>query len=168
MIISLIAAIDEGGGIGRQGEVPWHLRTDLQRFKKLTLGHHIIMGRKTWDSIRRPLPGRTSLVVTRQVDYRLEGVIVLHSLDEALAVAQAAGETEAFVIGGGELYAQALPRAGCLYLTRVHTRLDCDTFFPPFEMGEWVEKERQFIPADEQNEYDSTYCVLMRENKAGA
>lgn len=164
MIISLIVALDEGGGIGRRGEVPWRLSLDLRRFKALTMGHHLVMGRKTWEVIGRPLPGRTSLVLTRQGDYRAEGAVVLPSLEAALAVARAAGETEAFVIGGGELYAQALPQADRLYLTRVHIRLDCDTFFPPFDGEGWVEEERQFVPADAQNEVDSTYSVFRRAN----
>src|SRR3990170_2952874 len=104
MRISIIAAMAENGVIGRGGQLPWHLKADLQRFKRLTTGHTIIMGRKTWESIGRPLSGRRMVVVSRQADYRPEGVTAVNSLDAALAVAQAAGDDEAFVIGGAEIY----------------------------------------------------------------
>ena len=168
MLVSLIAALDEAGGIGKNGQVPWRLRTDLRRFKQLTMGHILIMGRKTYESIGRALPGRTNIIVTRNVGYPLvhftvmDCCIVVHSLDEAFAYAAEQGETEAFVIGGGEIYRQALGRADRLYLTRVHTDAGCEVFFPEFEVGEWRELERVEHPADEANEFATTFSIFAR------
>jgi dihydrofolate reductase len=119
--------------IGRANGLLWPISDDLKRFRSLTMGHPIIMGRKTFDSIGRPLPGRTSIVVTRDAAWTHEGVITAHSLDEALAKAKEVDQTEIFVIGGGEIYRQALPHTNKLYLTRVDAEEAGDTFFPPFE-----------------------------------
>ncbi len=143
MQISIIAAMAENGVIGRDGQLPWHLKADLQRFKRLTMGHTIIMGRKTWESIGRPLPGRRMVVVTRQNGYQAEGVQVAASLDDALALARLAGDEEAFIIGGAEIYRLALPLADRLYLTRVLAPVEGDTTFPEFDASHWrlVESE---------------------------
>src|SRR3954465_10571277 len=121
MRVSLIAAVAENGVIGRDGGLPWHLSDDLRRFKQLTMGHTIVMGRRTWESIRRPLPGRHTIVVTRQPDYRTElsDVAIEHSLDQARELAEGSGDDETFVIGGAELYREALARADWLYYTRL-------------------------------------------------
>jgi dihydrofolate reductase len=164
--ISIIVAMDEERGIGKRGGLPWRLSADLRRFKQLTMGHHLIMGRKTYVSIGRPLPGRTMILLTRDMEYETRNaeyqILVAHSLVSALSLASNRGETEAFVVGGGQVYAQALPLAGRLYLTQVHTRTGCDVFFPVFELEEWAERERVFHAADEQNEYAFTYRVLER------
>lgn len=135
--VSIIVAIgrDPKGRhvIGRKGGLLWPISDDLKRFKTLTMGHPIIMGRKTFDSIGRPLPGRTSVVVTRDAAWTHEDVIVVHSLEEALAKAKELDQVEVFVIGGGEIYQQALPHAAKLYLTRVDAEEEGDVFFPPFE-----------------------------------
>lgn len=162
MIISLIVAMDEQGGIGIKGALPWRLSSDLQRFKALTMGHHLVMGRKTYESIGRPLPGRITLIVTHNPTYQAEGCQVVHSLDEALDIARSADEEEAFIAGGGEIFAQALPRAGRIYLTLVHTRLDCDTFFPPMQWDQWKITAQDRLPADAKNEFPSTYYLLER------
>jgi dihydrofolate reductase len=162
MLISLIAAMDQEGGIGRGGQVPWHLRADLQRFKRLTLGHPVIMGRKTFASIGRALPGRTNIVITRQRSFQAADCQVASSFDRALELAVQTGADEAIVIGGGEIYAQALPKASRLYLTVVDTRADCDVFFPLFDLAEWLEIERIETPTDEKNQYASTFCILER------
>jgi dihydrofolate reductase len=136
MSLSLIVAVADNGVIGVDNRLPWRLPADLQRFKQLTLGHHIIMGRRTWDSIGRPLPGRTSVVVTRNRALAVPaGVIVAGSLDEALAACF--GDAEPFVIGGAELYRASLPRADRLYLTVVEHPFTGDTFFPDFDRSAW-------------------------------
>lgn len=162
VIISLIVAMDEGGGIGLRGGLLWHLSADLQRFKALTMGHHLIVGRKTYESIGRPLPGRIMIVVTRSFQFQVDGCLVAHSLEQALDIAREGGESEVFVGGGEQIFAQALPVADRIHLTRVHAHLACDAFFPPFEEGEWIEKDGLFHPQDEKNSYDFTYRLLER------
>lgn len=164
--ISVIAAVADNGVIGRNGDLPWRLSADLQRFKRLTMGHPIVMGRKTWESLGRPLPGRTSVVVTRQMDYgaAAEGVVVVHEFADALAAAQSApgGDDEIFIIGGAELYRVAAPTAQRLYLTRVHAAVAGDALFPEYDAAAWrlVESERR--AADEKNDYDLTFEIYER------
>ena len=145
-MITLIAALDRGRAIGRGGALPWHLPDDLRRFKALTLGKPVLMGRKTALAIGRPLPGRPNLVLTRAGVAPFEGQTVVHSLDEAVA---RAGNGELMVIGGGEVYALALPHATRMHLTEIDTATpDADTFFPAFDPGEWREVARAHHPAD--------------------
>lgn len=162
MIVSLIVAMDEAGGIGKDGRLPWHLRSDLQRFKELTHGHHVIMGRRTYQAIGHPLSGRINLVVTRHPQIPIAGCTAVGSLEEALAVARQANEVEAFVIGGSQIYRLAWPLAGRLYLTRVHTRADCDVFFPAVDFGGWLLRQRQPFPADAQNDYPTTFEIYEK------
>ena len=165
MNISLIVAMDEERGIGRDGKVPWHLKADLQRFKALTMGHHLIVGRKTWESIGWPLPGRRMIIITRDPEYVPENCpdcIVVTSLHAALELAEDAGEQEAFIGGGGEIFVQALPLADRIYLTTVHTRVGCDVFFPQFAQAEWNEIERNEQGADERNDHPFTFKILSR------
>ena len=138
--VTLIVAVAANGVIGNHGKVPWHIREDLQRFKRLTMGHPIVMGRKTWESIGRALPGRESVVVTRQEGYRAEGATVVASLAEALAT-----RPDAFVIGGGEIYREALPLADRVELTQVHAVFEGDTTFPPLG-PDWIEVAREEYP----------------------
>jgi dihydrofolate reductase len=142
--LSLIVAMARNRVIGRDGQLPWRLPADQQRFKTLTMGHHIIMGRKTWESIGRPLPGRVSVVVTRNKAYAAAGATVVRSLAEALALAR--GDPEAFVIGGGELYREALPLAGRIYLTELEDDYPGDAFFPPLAQREWLAVQRERHP----------------------
>ena len=128
MVISVIAAMDLDRAIGRENRMPWHLPKDLARFRSLTMGHPVIMGRKTFESIGHPLPGRTNIVISRQVDYSAEGCVVVRDLDAAFAAC--GSEDEVFVLGGAEVFRSALQRADRIYLTLVHTRIDGDTFFP--------------------------------------
>ncbi len=153
MRLSIIAAMSENGVIGRAGRLPWHLSADLKRFKQLTMGHTVIMGRKTWESIGRPLPGRRMIVVTRQSDYRADDVAVVRSLDDALALARAAGDDEAFIIGGAEIYRLALPRVDRLYMTRVHANVDGDAYFPDVDWTQWQQMSSQEHAAADSNEY---------------
>ena len=161
MIISLIVAMDRRGIIGAGGSLPWRLADDLQRFKAITMGKPLIMGRKTHESIARPLPGRRNLVLTRQRDYRAPGCEVCHDPDGALAAC--AGRDEVMVIGGAALYAAFLPRAGRIYLTRVQAEVAGDTRFPPFDESAWRELERRDYPADARNEYPCTVLALERK-----
>lgn len=172
MIVSLIVAMEEIGGIGRENRVPWHLSTDLRQFKKLTLGHHLIMGRKTYESIGRPLPGRITIVVTRNPDYSVSNCpassqvecLIVHSLEAALQLAAEKGEEEAFIIGGGEIFAQSLAIADRIYLTQVHTQGKMDVFFPPFDEQAWVVQESFYQPADEKNEFPFTFKLLIKKD----
>jgi len=143
--ISAIAAIGENRELGKDGRLIWHIKDDLRRLKKLTTGHPLIMGRKTYESIGRPLPDRTNIIVTRDKHYGAEGCIVTHSLEEALQKAREADNEEIFVFGGAELYKQALPLVDRLYLTLIHARdSDADTFFPDYgEFTKVIEKEKR-------------------------
>jgi len=146
--------------IGANGAIPWHLPEELKRFKRITMGHHIIMGRKTWDSIARLLPGRATVIVTRQRGYHAPGAKIAHTLDEAIDACS--GDSEIFVIGGAELYAQALPRADRLYLTTVDATIDGDAFMPEFDSGGWREVSSESFPADERHCYPFRSAVYER------
>lgn len=164
MKISIIVAMDSNGVIGKDNELPWHLPADLQHFKKTTMGKPILMGRKTWESIGRPLPGRTNIVITRDSDYQADGCIVVSSIDAAMA---AAGEQdEVMVIGGAEFYRQVLPRADTLYLTRIHASFDGDVVFPGLRASDWREVERSDQSADEKNPHDYSFIRLERVTAA--
>jgi dihydrofolate reductase len=167
LILSLIAAVDERGGIGKDNRLPWRLSADLMRFKALTMGHHLIMGRKTYASIGRVLPGRTTIVLTRNPYFAAEGVLVAAFLQQAIELAEERGEQEAFIIGGAEVFRESLPLADRLYLTRVHASLPADVFFPEIDPEEWALVESQFHPADENNEYPFTYYFYKRREPAG-
>ena len=162
MITALVVAVAGNGVIGRDGALPWSLPADLKHFRTLTTGHHVVMGRKTHASIGRALPGRTNLVLTRHPELVAPGCRAVATLDEALAIARAAGETECFVIGGAGVYARALPRARRIHLTEVHAALDGDVRFPPFDRACWAEVSRETRPADERNPYPLAFTVLER------
>ncbi|MDX6262794.1 MAG: dihydrofolate reductase [Kribbellaceae bacterium] len=139
MTVILIAAVGANGVIGRDNDLPWRIREDLQHFKALTLGHTLVMGRKTYDSIGRPLPGRRTVVVTRQPDWSVDGVEVAHDLDDALKLA---ASNDLYVAGGGEIYRQAFPHADRLELTEVDQSPDGDVTFPAFDRADWRETAR--------------------------
>lgn len=162
MIISLIVAMDEQRGIGKEGKLPWRLSSDLKRFRELTMGHHMIVGRKTFESIGKPLPGRQMIVVTRNPNFKPDGCFVAGSVQAALALAQERNETEVFVIGGAEIYAQTLDAADRVYLTQVHAEVDADTFFPELKSDLWTEKQSAYQPADDKNQYSFTFKLLER------
>lgn len=162
MIISIIVAMDEKRGIGIRNRLPWHLSTDLVRFKKLTMNHTVIMGRKTYESIGKTLPGRTMVVITRSVNYRAVGVFVVHSLPEAITLAKNSGDEEVFIIGGEAIFKMALPLAQRIYLTCVHAITEADVFFPYFNESEWIVDQHFDIPADEKNQYPSSFSILNR------
>ncbi len=160
MLVSFIVAVSENGVIGRQGGLPWHLSGDLRRFKHRTLGHHILMGRRTWESIGRPLPGRTSIVITRDAQFRAPGCHVVTSWSEALELVQV--DSEAFVIGGRQIYELALPDVERLYWTRVHAEVDGDTRFPSIDWSQWQLIEQESLAADDRNDYPCTFQVFQR------
>lgn len=160
MRINIVVAKSENDVIGRDGDLPWRLRADLRHFKATTLGHPLVMGRKTHESIGRPLPGRHNIVVTRQVDYLAAGCTVAGSLDQAITLAHPAAEI--MIIGGATLYAAALPLAERIYLTEVHAQLAGDTFFPPIDCDAWREVARERHAADDSNDHDYSFVVLER------
>lgn len=162
MRVSLIVAMAANGVIGRDNGLPWRLPQDLKRFKALTLGHTLVMGRKTWDSIGRPLPGRRMVVITRRPDWHPEGIEVVHSLDEALSVAAEAGDAEVFVAGGGEIYRQALPRADRIHCTRVEAEIPGDTRFPDIDLKDWKIVEEEHHEPDADHAFPFTFQVLDR------
>jgi dihydrofolate reductase len=168
MRISLIVAMDLESGIGKDGATPWHLRADLQRFKQITMGHAIVMGRKTYQSIGRALPGRQNIVVSRNPNFEAPGCIVVGSLEEALQVSSAqtganVDQSEVMVIGGAQIFAQVFPQADKLYLTIVHTHADCQVFFPDIAWNTWKVLHQEYIPAGEKDQYSSTYYELMKK-----
>lgn len=166
--VSIIAAVASNGVIGRDGGLPWRLPADMRFFKRTTMGHHLVMGRKTWESIGRPLPGRTMVVLTRDRSAAIPGVAVVHALSEAIERARAAGDAEVFVIGGAEVYARALPRADRLLLTRVDAAVPGDVYFPEYDEDRWVEVAREEHPADERHAYAFAICTLERAGEPGA
>ena len=159
-MISIIVAAAENGVIGAQGELPWRLSDDLRRFKAVTMGKPIVMGRKTYESIGRPLPGRQNIVITRQPGFEAPGCDVVGSKEAALAAAGDADEI--MVIGGSEVYALFLPDAGRLYLTRVHAEVDGDAAFPELAHEEWALVADEAHVADDRNEYDYSFLTYER------
>jgi dihydrofolate reductase len=165
MIISLIVAADENNGIGLDGKLPWYLPADLARFKEITMGHHLLVGRKTFQSIGKSLPGRQMIILSRDPDLMIEGCTTVASLEEGLQMAEAAGDDEAFVIGGGEIYLEALHIADRLYLTRVHGVFEADTYFPRFDETNWALEFYEYHPADERNAYPFTFQIFSRQGE---
>jgi dihydrofolate reductase len=167
MDIAIYVAIAENGVIGREGGLPWRLSSDLKRFKADTMGKPIVMGRRTYEGIGRPLPGRLNIVVTRDKSWRADGVEVAHSLDDAIALAKVrgrcmAGAGEICVVGGGEIYAQALPIADRLHVTHVLASVDGDAHFPPIDPGVWRVVSAEDFPAGEKDSHATRYTVYER------
>jgi len=160
VIVSLVLAMAENRVIGRGGKLPWHLPADLAHFKKITVDHTVIMGRKTFDEIKHPLANRRNVVISRDPAFQPRGVTVVPSLEEALALG--ATELEVFVIGGGEIFRLANPRADRLYLTVVHAEVEGDTFFPPFDQTAWALEEEEHHPADDKHAYPFSFRRYRR------
>jgi dihydrofolate reductase len=158
--LSIIVAMAKNRVIGNKGAIPWHLPNELKLFKSLTMGHHIIMGRKTYESIGRLLPGRTTVIVTRQSNYRVAGAIIAHSLPDA--VTACGKDDEVFVIGGGELYRAALPIAKRIYLTIVETEPEGDTRMPEIDPAIWREQSTQEFSADDKHRHSYRHAILER------
>ncbi len=163
MIISLLLAADENGVIGKNNQLPWHLPNDLKYFKNLTWGMAILMGRKTYESIGKPLPGRRNIVITRQRDFAVQGIDIVHSIEEAETIATNADIKEIFIIGGAEIFNSILPRAGKVYLTRIHHQFDGDVFFAELNNNEWQLVSEKYCEPDEKNKYAHTFQVWERK-----
>lgn len=171
MIVSAVVAVSENGIIGRKGDLPWSLPDDMKFFQRTTMGHHVITGRKNWETIPlkyRPLKGRPNIVVTRDARYNAPGAVVVTSIAEALALAKHEGETEACIIGGGEIYKEALrlQLVDRLYITRIHAHIEGDTHFPAIDANAWTEVWREEHPADERHAYAFTFMRLERRTVA--
>ena len=168
MKLSMIVAVAENGVIGRNNSLPWYLPNDLKYFKQTTMGKPVIMGRKTYESIGKPLPGRTNIVITRQADYQPEGVKVVSSVEAARELAESVclidGQEEAMIMGGAEIYALALPHTDRLYLTEVHADVEGDAFFPEYDKCLWQEVAREDFAAEGPNPYN--YSFVVYEAKA--
>jgi dihydrofolate reductase len=159
-MLSIIAALSRNRVIGKDNQLPWRLPADLKHFKSVTLGKPVIMGRKTFESIGRPLPGRDNIVVTRDPKFHADGIAVAHSLDDALA--QVHDVPEIMLIGGAQLYAESLARAQRLYLTLIHADVDGDAHFPDYDPADWRETAREDHAADENNHYSYSFQILER------
>lgn len=162
MIVSIIVAVDKNWGIGKDNQIPWYLSDDLKQFKNLTMGHHLIMGRKTYQSIGKPLPGRTTIVISRNRDYLIEDGFIVYSVDDAIQLAKSRGETEVFVIGGGEIYEQVIDIVDIIHLTEIDTDADCDVTFPNIKWEKWEEVESKQFEADCRNQFPFSYRKLQR------
>ena len=160
-MLTIIAAVSENNALGKDNQLLWHLPEDFKRFKTLTSGHYIIMGRKTFESFPKPLPNRTHIIITRQLDYTApEGCIVVPSFEKAIELCPK--NEEAFVIGGGEIYQQSLELVNKIDITRVHTTLEADTFFPAIDTTKWELVFEEFHPKDEKHDFDFTFLTYVK------
>lgn len=160
MIISTIVAMSKNCVIGVNNELPWRLPADLKYFKSITMGKPIVMGRKTFESIGKPLPGRDNIILTRDQDFKAEGCCIVHDVKETLELCK--DRDEIMIIGGAQIFEQFLPMTDRLYVTYVEVELEGDVFFPFFELTEWRETNRMLYPADEKNKYSCVFCTLER------
>lgn len=161
----MIAALARNGVIGKANDLPWHLPDDMKFFMQTTKGHHVIMGRKNYESLPekfRPLPNRTSIVITRQHDYKAPGCIVVHQLEEGVKIAAKNDEPELFIIGGSEIYKLAMPIADRLYLTEINAEIEGDTFFPPYKKESWKEISRQHHESDDRHKFSFDFVVYKK------
>jgi dihydrofolate reductase len=164
--LSIVVAMTPTRLIGRDGKLPWHLPRDLKHFRRLTWGKPIVMGRRTHESVGRPLPGRTNIILTRQERYSADGCLVAHAADEAIRLAAATGAVETMILGGSEVYREFLPRCQTIYLTLVEGSFEGDTFFPgdPLESAEWEQVSEDHWPEDERNAAEARFIVLNRKS----
>lgn len=163
MKISCIVATAKNNVIGKDNQIPWHLPADLKYFKKVTTGHHIIMGRNCFESIGRALPKRTNVIITRDMFYAVSNCLIAHSVGEALSIAEANGETEAFIIGGGQIYDQTIELWDKLYLTEVDLKVEGDVFFPTIDMSHWKLSKKQDCLKDEKNTHNYSFRQYERK-----
>ena len=166
MKLSIIAAAAENNVIGKGNDLPWDLPDDLQHFKEITEGSPVIMGLKTFESLGRPLPNRQNIVLSFEPDVPIEGCDVVGSLEDAIKLAEGGGAKESFIIGGGSVYAQAMPKADRIYLTRVHADVDGDIFFPEVDEEKWEEVSRERHEKDDQHQYAFSFLRFERRNNA--
>ncbi|MEZ5025208.1 MAG: dihydrofolate reductase [Chitinophagales bacterium] len=161
MKISIVVAVAENGVIGKDNQLLWKLSSDLKRFKTITTGHFLLMGRKTFESIGKPLPNRTSLIISKNYSCHFENCYIFKTIQDAIVYAAQQNQKELFVVGGGEIYRQILPLTNTIHLSLVHTTIDGDTFFE-YDDSNWTVTHTEFISKDEKNEFDSTYIILER------
>jgi dihydrofolate reductase len=154
--------MDLNNGIGYQNKLPWRLPADIQLMKQTTLGHHLIMGRKTYESIGKPLPDRTTIIITRTRGYQADDCLVVHSVPGALSLAKLRGEDEAFIFGGSQIYLESLPYTDRIYLTHIQAELEVDAYFPDFDRSDWVETYTEFYQADQENQFSFDYLIYDR------
>jgi len=162
MIISQIAAMTRNRVIGKDNRLPWRLPADMAFFKSTTTGHHVIMGRKNYEAEKKPLPSRTNIVVTSKADYKAEGCIVVHSIKDGIDLARKNGETECFIIGGGEIYQESLEMTDQIYLTIIDTEMDGDVFFPELNFDQWKIVRQNEYGKDDRNPFDFTIYLFKR------
>lgn len=163
MKISSIVAVSENGVIGVDNDLPWKLPSDLNYFKETTYGHHILMGRKNFDSMGRPLPGRTNIVVTRNKEFYHSALIIRHNILDGIEYARKAGEKELFIVGGAEIYRQTMDLISTFYLTRVHTTIENgDVFFPEWDENAWTLRSSERVEPDEKNPFAHTFQVYVK------
>ncbi|MEQ9298840.1 MAG: dihydrofolate reductase [Cyclobacteriaceae bacterium] len=166
MKISMIAAVSANGVIGKDNDMAWHLPDDMKFFKQTTAGHHVLLGRKNWESIPlkwRPLPNRPNIVITRNDEYQADGGTVTSSLENALRIAKDASEEEAFIIGGGEIYRLGLPLSDRMYITEIDAQIDGDTFFPEWDKSAWIEVSRKHHESDERHAFPFDFVVYDKK-----
>jgi len=163
MKIAMIAAVAENHVIGKDNQLLWKLSADMKLFRTYTTGHHVIMGRKTFDSLGKPLPNRSNVIVTRQMDYMVEGAAPCTSLAEAIDIAEDGEETEVFIIGGAEIYRLGMYMADTLYISHVHASFEGDAFFPQIDPSIWELKDKTAYQKDEKNQYDFDFCVYQKK-----
>ena len=165
MIVSAIAALSQNRVIGKNNDLPWKLPDDMKFFMESTKGHHVVMGRRNYDSLHekyKPLPQRTNIVITRQQDFKAPGCVVMHAVEPALDLARKNGEKECFIIGGAEIYQLAMPYTTRLYMTEIDAVIEGDTFFPEFDQSDWKEISRQHHPADQRHAYAFDIVIYDR------
>ncbi|MBN1168487.1 dihydrofolate reductase [Candidatus Woesebacteria bacterium] len=162
-MISLIAAVSENNVVGSKGKIPWYLPADFAYFKKITTGHHVVMGQTTYNSIGKPLPERKNIVLTYNKDLLIEGCVVKNSIEDAIEHANKNKEKELFIIGGASVYKQTISIADKLYITEVHSSFEGDTFFPPIDNEKWKEVSRKKNKKDDKNKYDYSFVVYKRK-----
>jgi len=160
-MITIIAAAGKNNELGKDNDLVWHLPNDFKRFKQLTTGHHIIMGRKTFESFPKPLPNRTHIVITRDLTYKKEGCLIVHSIEDAIKIV--ASDEQPFIIGGGEIYTLGMHFADKIELTRVHDTFDADTFFPEIPLEDWKLATEEYHPIDGQHKFAFTYQTFIRK-----
>jgi dihydrofolate reductase len=160
-MVTIMAAIAANNALGKNNQLIWHLPADLKRFKKTTLNHAVIMGRKTYESLGKPLPNRINIVITRDKNYKVEGCVIVNSLKEALKAAAEVDENP-FILGGAEIYKQAMPFADKLDITFVHHQFEADVYFPEIDKTIWKETSRENFKADENNKYDYSFVTFER------
>lgn len=163
MIVAQIVAVAQNNVIGKDNDLIWRLPADLKHFKNTTSGHHILTGRKNYESIGRPLPNRTTVIITRDKKYTAKGCIICHSIEEAINYSKSQNQEQVFIMGGGEIYKQSLSLTDEIYLTEVKEKFEGDTFYPVLDHNEWIEESRETHHADEKNTYAYDFVKLVRK-----